>query len=36
LPGGTSGWDQEQLYKLLEDVGDEIGGEYDEEIGDDS
>ena len=34
--GGVTGWDQEQLYKLLEDVGDEIGGEYDEEIGDDS
>ena len=30
LPGMT-GWDQEQLYKLLEDVGDEIGGEEDEE-----
>ena len=30
LPG-QSGWDQEQLYKLLEDVGDEIGGEYDDE-----
>ena len=30
LPG-QSGWDQEQLYKLLEDVGDEISGEYDDE-----
>lgn len=35
LPGQT-GWDQEQLYKLLEDVGEEMGAEYDEEVGDDS